>query len=207
MLNNVDIVTCTSHIQAAVKKTLRDWFLCWSNSPELFFFYHSRGWTGLSAGDVPERENAHRRRWSAGQHPRGTPAAPSPLWADTCRCWPGRFRPVPLRRRRVPVTRAPSLTAPRPGRSQRTTLQREERERSRSDEDLDLVIQEHGFCSCPSVRCYMILLSSLFKLAGCSCLWRACSVQDWLWLHFGETEPSGFLWTGARSWWSAGCSG
>lgn len=46
------------------------------------------------------------------------------------------------------------------------------------------------------------------QLTGCPCLWGACSVQDELWLHFGETEPSGVLKSAAGPlWWSAGCWG
>lgn len=40
----------------------------------------------------------------------------------------------------------------------------------------------------------------------CPCLKRACLGQDWFWLHFGETEQSGLLETGAWLRWRAGCS-
>lgn len=174
----------------------------------------------LTTAKADYRESTHRRWWSAGQHPRGSPAEPWPLEADTGRCWPGRFRLVPLRRHQVPATRAPSRTAPRPARSQRTTLQNEERQGSRyreemmtmGDQNLDSDNNVSAAVSHAAARCYVILLSSIFhflsyQLTGCSCLWRACSLQDWLWLHFGETEPSGFLESVAPLWWSAGCSG
>lgn len=205
MLNKASFVCyCNSHTHAVVENEINEPFLCWSNSLEAVD--HSRGWRRREhPPSVVERRSASSRysSWALatlGRHrsvlARRIPATAAPMAPS-----PRDQSPIPNSSASSPVPE--DNTAEGGGRSKQITWGSEEVRTSESS------LRPQRSCgSDATLVCWLTLChSSRYRLTGCSCLWRACSVQDRLWLHFGETEPSVFLRSVAPLWWSAGCSG